>query len=459
MADEPISAYALLSDSQGSALVSRSGSIDWACLPRFDSPSSFARLLDARAGHWRISPTAGYDAERAYLDGTMVLRTVLRTASGTVALTDAMPFGVGEREHGVGKTSPHAIVRVVEGLAGEVEMDLELAIRPEYGLTVPLLLAHPGGLRTRGGPQGYVVSSAVPLEVEDGVARARLTVRPGQRLRFALRTVSSWREPPAAWSAEGIDQLVDSTIGAWRSWSLLHQRYDGPYANLVGHSGRVLQALTYAPTGAIVAAPTTSLPETIGGSRNWDYRFCWVRDASLTLGALWVAACPDEAAEYFRFFATAAGSHTAAGSALQILYGIGGERHIPEHELGHLDGYRSSQPVRIGNGAWDQVQLDVYGEVLDAACQLSDRVGDFDEVTAAFLAGVADTAAERWAEPDQGIWEVRGGARPGHPPGPQPRSRRPGGFVAADPRGDPRRHSQGWLERPDRRLHPVPRCR
>jgi GH15 family glucan-1,4-alpha-glucosidase len=180
---------------------------------------------------------------------------------------------------------------------------------------------------------------------------------------------------------------------------------------MVRHSGRVLQALTYAPTGAIVAAPTASLPETVGGSRNWDYRFCWVRDASLTLEALWVAACPDEAGDFFAFLATAAGGHLSGGKDLQILYGVGGERLVPEHELAHLAGYRDSRPVRIGNGAWDQVQLDVYGELLSAAWVLADQVGQFDPITARFLVDVADTAAQRWTEADQGIWEIRGEPR------------------------------------------------
>ncbi len=205
--------------------------------------------------------------------------------------------------------------------------------------------------------------------------------------------------------------MLDRTIAAWRSWSDLHQAYTGPYAELVRHSGRVLQALSYAPTGAVVAAATTSLPETLGGPRNWDYRFCWVRDASFTLEALWVAACPDEAEKFFQFLATAAGGHLRSSGALQILYGVGGERLVAEYELDHLDGYRDSRPVRVGNGAWNQAQLDVYGELLSAACLLATTIGTFDEITARFLVDVADAAATRWLMPDQGIWEVRGPPR------------------------------------------------
>ena len=408
---EPIEAYGLISDCQGSALVSQAGSIDWVCLPRFDSAALFARLLDPRAGHWSLHPAAPASVERAYLQETMVLRTVFTTAAGTVAVTDAMPFEPDERGHGIGRRSPHALVRVVEGVSGEVALDMEVAPRPEYGVTVPRMLSHPGGARTRGGPQACVISSETPLDLGSGSARSRFTVRAGERRRFALQVCSPWDPPPPAWDPAEVDRRLEATVAGWRSWTAIHQAYQGPFADLVHHSGRVLQALTYAPTGAVVAAPTTSLPEHPGGTRNWDYRYCWVRDASLTLEALWVAACPDEAEDFFGFFATAAGGEVEGRSALQILYGVGGERDVTERELDHLAGYRDSRPVRVGNGAWSQTQLDVYGELLSAASVLADQVGDFDDVTAAFLTEVADTAAARWEEPDQGIWEVRGGPR------------------------------------------------
>jgi alpha,alpha-trehalase len=206
--------------------------------------------------------------------------------------------------------------------------------------------------------------------------------------------------------------MVEDTIAGWQSWSEMHQGYDGPYADLVQHSGRVLHGLTHIPTGAIVAAPTTSLPEQVGGVRNWDYRYAWVRDTSLTLQALWVAACPDEAVDYFNFFATTADAARAEGGVdLQVLYGVGGEHCIAETTLDHLDGYRASRPVRIGNGAWDQFQLDVYGELLSAAANLADQFGEVDEGLARFLVAVADSAAQRWREPDSGIWEIRGEPR------------------------------------------------
>ncbi len=412
MANDPIADYALLSDCQGSALVGRSGSIDWACLGRFDAGSVFAELLGEGAGHWRIAPSAPSRVERAYLTDTMVLRTTFHTNEGSIALTDAMVFGAGEHGHHIGKASPHVIVRRVEGIKGSVDIELVLSPRPEYGLTQPVLVGVPGGARSVGGPNALAFSSDVPVQVSGSDCVAQVKVAAGDVFHFALAVESPWGDRSGSLlGASEAQELLDDTIAGWRSWSALHQGYDGPYAEEVRHSGRVLQALTYAPTGAVVAAPTTSLPETLGGARNWDYRYCWVRDASLTLQALWVAACPDEAGDFFRFLATAAGGRVRPGADLQILYGVGGERFVPEHELGHLDGYQGSRPVRVGNGAWDQIQLDVYGELLDAAALFADQIDAFDDVTARFLVDIADAAAARWHDADQGIWEVRGPPR------------------------------------------------
>jgi GH15 family glucan-1,4-alpha-glucosidase len=371
----------------------------------------FARLLDPRAGHWRIASAEPAEVERAYLPDTMVLRTEFRSSAGTVVVTDGMMFGPDERGHRIGRGSPHVIVRRVEGIDGVVDVNVELAPRAAYGLTEPVLTGERGGIRSRGGPLAYVISADVPLQVHGSDATARVRVGAGDEMLFALQVTSPWGEPPALLTRTEMAAMLEATIDGWRSWSRLHQNYDGPYAEMVRHGGRVLQALTYAPSGAIVAAPTTSVPETVGGSRNWDYRFCWVRDASLTLEALWVAACPDEAGDFFAFLATAMGGRLPEGKDLQILYGVGGERLVPEHALAHLAGYRDSRPVRVGNDAWDQVQLDVYGELLSAAWVLAEQVGQFDPVTASFLGDVADTAAARWAEADQGIWEVRGEPR------------------------------------------------
>jgi alpha,alpha-trehalase len=406
-----ISDYALLSDSHGAALVSREGSIDWACLPRFDSPATFARLLGDDGGHWRVTPTEPFETARAYVDDTMVLRTEYHTASGTVAVTDALVFMPLERGHGIGQRSPHAVVRLVEGVDGDVEVVSEVAPRPEYGLTVPRWQPVRNGAVCRGGASAYVLSSPVPIDTHAGTATATFTVRAGDRVGLALRAVDPWAKQTSPWSTDQVRAWLHGTVRGWQSWSQLHQAYHGPWADIVHHSGRVLQALTYAPTGAIVAAPTTSLPEQMGGSRNWDYRYTWVRDASLTLGALWVAACPDEVADFFGFFVTAAGATSDGGDALQILYGVTGDRRTEEHELDHLTGYRNSRPVRTGNAAWRQSQLDVYGELLDAAALYADRVASLDEVAASFLADMADRAADRWQEADHGIWEMRGEPR------------------------------------------------
>lgn len=406
-----IADYGLLSDCQGAALVGKTGSIDWACLPRFDSPAIFGRLLDPGAGYWQIAPTRPAETRRSYVDDTLILRTEMETCDGRVALDDALAFGPTERGHHIGHDSPHVILRRVEGIAGEVEMSMVFAPRPGYGLTSPLIVEEPGGVRTQGGPFSLVLSTTLPLTVCGSEARTTFRVRAGETVHLAAAVCSPWEPPPPHLEDEQCRLLLDATAAAWRSWSSLHQSYDGPYEDLVRHSGRVLQALTFAPTGAIVAAPTTSLPETIGGTRNWDYRFSWIRDASLTLEALWVAACPDEADDFFSFIATAAGGHLPDEGHLQILYGVGGERLVPEHELDHLRGYRDSRPVRIGNAAWCQSQLDVYGELLNAAWLLADEVGTFDEVTSGFLVDAANAAALRWKETDQGIWEVRGAPR------------------------------------------------
>ncbi|MGI8754302.1 MAG: glycoside hydrolase family 15 protein [Acidimicrobiales bacterium] len=400
----------LLSDCQGSALVSMDGTVVWACQPRFDSAPVFSQVLDPAAGHWALSPSSAVEATtRVYVPDTMVIRTEHRTGTGSVAVFDALALGRGEEGHRIGHESPHVLLRVVEGLEGHVDMVSEVAPRPEFGLTVPVWVAEPGGLRSRGGPVSLVLSCAHETEASGGTVTGHVRVGAGERIGFALRVASPWDPDVAPLTTDEVEVLLADTITGWQSWAELHGTYDGRYAEQVRLGGRVLQALTFAPTGAVVAAPTTSLPERIGGDRNWDYRYAWVRDASLTLQALWVAACPDEADAFFRFFATAAGGEVDGTSALQILYGVGGERHVPESTLGHLAGHRNSSPVRVGNGAWDQLQLDVYGELLDAACQLADQVGVFGPASAGLLIGAADTAARRWREPDEGIWEVRGG--------------------------------------------------
>ncbi len=256
----------------------------------------------------------------------------------------------------------------MEGIEGSVELDVEIAVRPEYGLTTPLVSEDAGGLwHTRGGPIRATIATDVELEADRGVLRARFPVQAGEHRCFALNVTDPWRDAPPMPSSAGVLATRDDTIDGWQSWATKLIGYEGDHRDLLRRSAVVLRALNYAPTGAIVAAPTTSLPEEIGGVRNWDYRYTWVRDASFTIGALAASGCAFEATAFFDFFATATAGSLAIGQGLQIMYGIRGERFIPEHELAALSGHRDSRPVRIGNGAWDQTQLDVYGELLDAA--------------------------------------------------------------------------------------------
>jgi alpha,alpha-trehalase len=407
----PVGDYALLSDCRSAALVSRDGSVDWLCFPRFDGPSVFCRLLDPSGGRFSIRPTGEFQASRRYVDQTMVLETTFSTAGGTAVLTDALAVGRNERGHDLGTRSPSMLLRRLVCTGGEIEAEVSYAPRPEYGLVHPILVPVPRGLAARGGADRLVLSTSVSFGVDGATATARIQLAAGQAAVFALGHGQMADPPPDAWTAEEITARLDDTVEGWRSWSAIHQTYEGPWRELVHHSGRVLQALTFAPTGAIVAAPTTSLPETVGGERNWDYRYTWVRDASLTMEALWVAACPDEANKFFGFLADAAASQLQRAMDLQIMFGVGGERDLSERELPHLAGWRDSRPVRVGNGAWLQRQLDVYGELLSAAQRLVDQLGELDPVTRRFFAAAADTAAARWREKDQGIWEIRGDPR------------------------------------------------
>ncbi len=407
----PIGDYALLSDCRSAALVSRAGSVDWLCFPRFDAPAVFARILDPDGGHFAIRPVGDFQVSRGYLDQTMALETRFRAATGAAVLTDAMAVGRNDRGHELGAGSPGVLLRRLACTDGELEVEVSYAPRPEYGLIHPILEVVPGGLAARGGADRLLLSAPGAFRIDGATATARLHVAAGQTVGFALAHGRMWEPPLAAWDAGQITARLQDTLEGWRSWSAIHQTYEGPWRDLVHHSGRVLQALTFQPTGAIVAAPTTSLPETIGGERNWDYRYTWVRDASLTMEALWVAACPDEASRFFAFLADAAASQLRRGMDLQIMFGIGGERDLSERELSHLAGWRASRPVRVGNGAWSQRQLDVYGELLGAAQRLVEQLGELDPVTQQFLAAAADTAASRWKEKDQGIWEIRGEPR------------------------------------------------
>jgi GH15 family glucan-1,4-alpha-glucosidase len=407
----PIADYGLLADCNSAALLTRDGSVDWLCLPRYDSAAIMARILDPEGGHWSIRPTGDYSAERRYLPDTLVIETTFTTETGSVRLLDAMAFAPGQRGHELGFDAPHELLRGVEGVTGEVELTLELAVRPEYGLIRPLIRLVEGGARTFG--SGRVgVSSGVPLDVDDeAVIHASFTVSEGDRVGFALRwAAAEQKAPPAPTPAAEVREQIEDTAEAWRSWEAEHDIYEGANRDLVRLSSRVLKGLTYRPTGAIVAAPTTSLPETVGGERNWDYRYSWIRDSSLTIEALYIGACSDEAEEFVSFMTSSAGGRAGEGS-LQIMYGIGGEHDLSERELGHLRGWRDSSPVRVGNGAWDQVQLDVYGELLNSLWLYQEQLGTLHMEIQQFVADLADTAARRWKETDSGMWEMRGEPR------------------------------------------------
>lgn len=407
MSSQPIGDHALLSDCHTAALVDKRGSIEWLCLPHFDSPSVFARILDDDAGHFRLGPRAEATVTRAYLPDSLVLETTFTTDTGTLVVTDALAMAKGSRGHELGTDSPHLVLRRARCTQGQVEVEVEMNSRLEYGLTIPLLREMAGSVVARGGPTTLRLSGDVGLAIEGESVIGRATLGTGDDVHVALHYSSSWEELPDAWSAADISDHLDDTVAAWQSWSADHQRFDGPYQELVDHSGRVLQGLIHEPTGAMVAAPTTSLPEVVGGERNWDYRYSWIRDSSFALEALWVAACPSEAAMFLEFLTTAATTVSHA-SHLQIMFAIDGRRDLTERTLDHLSGWRDSGPVRVGNGAWNQRQVDVYGELLDAVHRLRKQIGKLSDVEKQFLAGMADAAMDVWQDPDHGIWEFRG---------------------------------------------------
>ncbi|WP_316762250.1 glycoside hydrolase family 15 protein [Streptomyces herbicida] len=390
--------YALIGDEQTAALVGRDGSIDWLCLPRFDSAACFARLLgDEENGHWRIAPkTAGTCTRRAYRPDTLVLDTEWETDGGTVRVTDLMP----QRER-----APD-VVRIVEGVRGRVTVRSVLRLRFDYGAIIPWMRRSGGHRVAVAGPDSVWLRSepAVRTWGEDFGTHSEFTVAEGERVAFVL----TWHP-----SHEARPRLVDpyealrSSVTDWRRWTV-RCAYDGPYRDAVVRSLITLKALTYAPTGGIVAAATTSLPERVGGVRNWDYRYCWLRDSTLTLGALLSAGYHKEAEAWRDWLVRAVAGDPGH---LQIMYGVAGERRLPEFEVPWLSGFAESTPVRIGNGAVNQLQLDVYGEVLDSLW-LTRRAGLSPKRHIWSLQGVLlEWLREHWRQPDEGLWEIRGGRR------------------------------------------------
>jgi alpha,alpha-trehalase len=400
----PISDYALLSDCHSGALVSKDGSIDWCAFHRFEARPVFARLLDwKQGGFFRIAPVDDYEVTRRYVPNTNVLETRFETADGVVILTDALAVRI-EDGH-----PDHRLIRRVQCESGQVQVKVRFEPRFDYGLSTPRVELLDEELAIAyGGPDALVLQTELPVgTAEMSACEAARTLSEGDDALVALTWCLPQELAPERLARERILGELDGTIGFWQAWA---ERcgYDGPYRDEVLRSGLVLKGLTNAPSGAIVAAATTSLPEKIGGERNWDYRYSWLRDSALTVNALFMLGYTEEAQDYITWL-----KRTTAGSAkeLQIMYGVGGERFLPEVELTHLDGYRGSRPVRVGNAAAEQFQLDVYGEMLDAAWHFRRHGGGIDDVFWEFLTRVGEAVLEQWKQPDSGIWEIRGELR------------------------------------------------
>jgi GH15 family glucan-1,4-alpha-glucosidase len=405
-----ISSYGLISDAHAAALVGRTGSIDWLCLPRFDSPAVFARLLDWRGGgHFQLCVPDAQTHSRRYLPGTNVLETTFQSPTGSAALLDAMPV------------HPHAtpevpnelvtrerLVRRLTCTAGEVLWRMTCAPRFDYGTFVPhLAMLTSRFAHAHGGAHGFTLAASAPLQVRDAAFHAEGRLVAGESAFVVLYYDPRYVPAVQAVDAAQVQRWLDAAQRHWVDWSA-HGVYDGPDRDRVLRSALVLKALTYEPSGAVVAAPTTSLPERIGGTLNWDYRFTWLRDASFMLHALYRLGYQEEANAFLQWL-----DWTTVGRArdLQLVYGIGGERRLVEHELRELEGWRASRPVRIGNAAHDQFQLDVYGELLDAVHEGHRFSQEIHVSRWPFFTRVANLVADRWREPDEGIWETREGRK------------------------------------------------
>jgi GH15 family glucan-1,4-alpha-glucosidase len=401
--------YAIIGDCRSAALVSRNGSIDWLCRPRFDSPSLFGALLDPeKGGRFAVRPAACFSSRRRYVGDTNVLETTFTTERGVLRLTDLMPVDSEENKRRK-LWAAHQILRKVECLEGEVEIEAIFDPRPNYGRErCRAKNRGPLGVYYEHQGRAFILRSDMPLTISahTGEACLRYTLRAGEH-RY-LSAVFTEREPsfipPLGEEAE---RRIQASLDWWRAWAD-RCAYRGAYGEMVRRSALVLKLMTYAPSGAVVAAPTTSLPEWPGGVRNWDYRYCWLRDASLTLRALYGLGYTEEASAFVGWLTH---STRLTWPELQIIYDVHGETRLDERELEHLRGFRGSRPVRIGNDAHTQLQLDIYGEVVDALHEFVRYGGRLDAWMARFLVGLGRTACRRWREPDEGIWEVRGGRR------------------------------------------------
>ncbi len=401
---EQVGDLAFLSDCHTAALLDRDATVVWWCPPRFDAGSVFGSVLGPDAGHWSLQPTAAFETTRSYDADSLVLRTRFTTADGIVELVDALAFQPGARDHDIGTESPQTLLRLLVGIEGEVELATAFCPRMEYGLTIPHVRAVDGGVECWGGPARLTILAPFPLEAAPGCATGTVTVAAGAEVALSARYTEARAdagEPPAT--------SIADTTAAWRSW-VAHHDYDGYAADAVRFSALVIQGLTFQPTGAVVAAATTSLPEVPGDELNFDYRFAWLRDLSLTVRAVSIAMCDKEAQRLFGWIADAAGH--LGEEPVQIVYRVEGERVMAEQALEHLPGFRGSAPVRVGNAAWSQTQLDVYGEVIDAAFQLRADLDLGDLPTRDLISGLADRAAAEWEQDDSGLWEARDAERP-----------------------------------------------
>ena len=395
----PIGDYGLIGDCRSVALVGLDGSIDWCCLPRFDSPSLFGRLLDdRRGGFWQICPVGPHSCRQEYTDKTNILRTIFQTDQGLVQVVDFMPIDARDvKQHARAHRHPR-IVRMVTGLSGKSRMRMRIEPRPDYGRRSSPMKAEDERLHGDSEKHHWCISGTIPLR--DAIQE--FTVLPGQTVAFGLAVTRQGTCIRPLGDIEQARILHRSTQEYWWKW-LKQCTYEGPYQAHVERSALALKLLTYAPTGALVAAPTTSLPEWIGGERNWDYRFTWLRDASFTLYALFQLGFTEEATDFMEWL-----SHLTIDRGLKILYNLDGKSGGNEQELKHLQGYRGSAPVRIGNGAEDQVQLDIYGELLDTVFVWALNGGKISPTFWAELRKIVDYACRRWEERDAGLWEVRG---------------------------------------------------
>ncbi len=404
----PIGDYAILGDCRTAALVSRGGSVDWLCLPRFDGGSVFARILDSeRGGCFAVAPSAPFISRRRYLEDSNVLETTFETDTGRLVVIDALMVA-DDRTHGLQLQPDHELLRRLECVAGSVEVDVFCQPRMEYARRQARLIELDGrGFALDRGPCVLFLRSDIPLAPDrSGALRGRAKLHPGERAFVSL--TMDWAQPvvvaPLGDRAE--DRLAE-TVRWWHKW-LERCSYNGPYEQLVRRSALTLKLLAYPPSGAVVAAPTTSLPERIGGERNWDYRYCWIRDAAMTLRALLDLGFTEEGEAFLGWLLHAT---RLTYPELMPLYDVHGRHRLHERVLDHLTGYLGSRPVRIGNRAADQFQLDIYGEVILAAKEFMDRGGELDSVEEAFLCGLGETVCRRWREPDHGIWERRDGRR------------------------------------------------